>query len=243
MKVQAPFLQTVAIAATLTLAIIAPNAANAASITHKTASFSFDEDTSEKSFFSVGSGLLPYFNASLGKLNSVTYQILGNSTANISITSNSNKKANASGRTFIYGQGVLRPQNVGLAGNSPGAWASIDGELPGKGATLMDIQTNNYDSWWWSSPSTLTHSFHLGLFTGIDNFAVDFNGYLNSYVLTTASRFTVDSSAATSGLSAMITYDYTPVPIPTPALLPGLLAMGVGVVRRRKAEAAAECEA
>jgi len=240
MKVQAPFLQTVAIAATLTLAIIAPNAANAASITHKTASFSFDQDTFEDSFFSFGS-VLPYFNAALGKLNSVTYQILGNSTASISITNNSNKKANAYGQTSTYGYGILSPQNRGwFYGYNQGASASIGGILSGKGATLTDTQTNNY--LWWSSPSTLTDSYYLGLFTGTDNFAVDLYGYLGSYVSTTLSAYSV-ASAATGELSAMITYDYTPVPIPTPALLPGLLAMGVGIVRRRKAEAAAECEA
>jgi len=241
MKVQAPFLQTVAIAATLTLAIIAPNAANAASITHKTASFSFDQDTSEKSFFSVGSGLLPYFNASLGKLNSVTYQILGNSTASISITNNSNRTKMASGQTSIHGYGILSPQNMGwFYGHNQGASASIGGILSGKGATLTDTQTNNY--LWWSSPSTLTDSYYLGIFTGTDNFAVDFYGYLESSVSSTLPLYSVASSAA-SELSAVITYDYTPVPIPTPALLPGLLAMGVGIVRRRKAEAAAECEA
>jgi len=242
MKVQAPFLQTVAIAATLTLAIIAPNAANAASITHKTASFSFDQDTSEDSFFSVGSGLLPYFNASLGKLNSVTYQILGNSTASISIINTSKKTGNAYGQTSTYGYGILSPQNSGwFGGYNQGASAYVNGILSGKGATLTDTQTNNYN-WWSSGPSTLTDSYYLGLFTGTDNFAVDFYGYLASYVSTTLPAFSV-ASAATGELSAVITYDYTPVPIPTPALLPGLLAMGVGVVRRRKAEAAAECEA
>lgn len=240
MKVQAPFLQTVAIAATLTLAIIAPNAANAASITHKTASFSFDQDTFEDSFFSFGS-VLPYFNAALGKLNSVTYQILGDSTASISITNNSKKGANAYGQTYTYGYGILNPQNSGIFGGyNQGASAYVNGILSGKGATLTDTQTNNYN--WWSSPSTLTDSYYLGLFTGTDNFAVDLYGYLGSYVSTTLSAYSV-ASAATGELSAMITYDYTPVPIPTPALLPGLLAMGVGVVRRRKAEAAAECEA
>ena len=241
MKVQTPFLPAVAIAATLTLAAIAPNVANAASITHTTASFSFDQDTYQDDYFLVGSGLLPYFKAALGKLNSVTYQVLGDSTASISVTNNSIKLAKASGQTVTYGYGVLKPQNYGyFGGYNQGAYASVSGTLDKKGppgATLTNTQTNNYTL---SSPSTLTDPYYLGLFTGADEFAVDFNGYLSSSVSTTLPQYAV-ASAATSGLSAQITYDYTP--IPTPALLPGLLAMGIGIVRRRKAEAAAEAEA
>ena len=225
----------------LLLAAIAPNVANAASITHTTTSFSFDQDTYQDDYFSVGSGLLPYFKAALGKLNSVTYQVLGDSTASFSVTNNSTKLAQTSGQASTYGYGYLKPQNSDLfAGNNQGAYASVNGILAKKGttgATLTNTQTNNYTS---SGPRTLTDSYSLGLFTGTDEFAVDFYGYLSSSVTTNSPSYSV-VSAATSGLSAQITYDYTP--IPTPALLPGLLARGIGIVRRRKAEAAAEAEA
>ncbi len=231
----------IAVAASLTGVLLEAQIAGAASLTHETASFSFNEDSSEDTFFDVGSGLLPYFNASLGTLNSVTYQILGDSTASITITNDSKKKATVEASTSTYGYGYFRPQTTyTFRGFNQGAQAYVNGTLDKKGtpgATLTDTNTNNFNLSY--SPSTLTDSDYLKAFTGTGNFAVDFHGYLQSAVFTTVPKYSV-TSAATSGLKAKITYDYTP--IPTPALLPGLVAMGVGVLRNRKVEVETEAE-
>ena len=49
--------------------------------------------------------------------------------------------------------------------------------------------------------------------------------------------------SSSSGAQAAFISAHSGVPIPTPALLPGLIGLGLGVLRKRKAEAAASSEA
>ncbi|MGI0485172.1 PTPA-CTERM sorting domain-containing protein [Pantanalinema rosaneae CENA516] len=229
MKLQTPVFSAVAIAAALSVIAVAPEAVNAASITHETSSFSFSSNDYDDGWYFLGSSPLPYFNAALGTLNSVTYQILGDSTASIAVTNNDDQDRYISAGVSTYGYAYLMPQgNWWWSGYNNGAYASVYQTLT-PGATASDSQTNN---WFGSYPSTYTDSYALGQFTGASNFDVNFYGSLDSWVNNV--RNVSVSSASTSGLRAAITYDYTPVP--TPALLPGLLAMGVAAIRKRKTE-------
>jgi len=59
------------------------------------------------------------------------------------------------------------------------------------------------------------------------------SNYLANYALAT------NSASPFGSLSSNVTSSsFTPTAVPTPALLPGLIGLGVGVLRKRKAEAA-----
>ncbi|HIK16422.1 MAG TPA: PTPA-CTERM sorting domain-containing protein [Leptolyngbyaceae cyanobacterium M33_DOE_097] len=226
---------------TMTLAIavsamaLAPAVANAASITHKTSSFSFNEETVPNGL--LGSSSLPYFNTALGTLNSVTYEILGDASASVTFTNLSKTRTGyASAYASLWSYGYLNPSFSSWYGYVE-AYASAYSNSLAPGGSISDTATNNYVS----GPITLTESYLLDLFKGSGNFAVEFYGYFNGSSYTNLSNYLVSSTGEVNGLRAKITYDYTP--IPTPALLPGLLALGAGFLRKRKVEEAVEVEA
>lgn len=68
--------------------------------------------------------------------------------------------------------------------------------------------------------------------------------YFNFFVTNNSEIFTrVDFRRAASNGNSFLIDDLAYQAIPTPALLPGLVALGIGAVRKRKAEAEAEAEA
>ncbi|HEY9879623.1 MAG TPA: PTPA-CTERM sorting domain-containing protein [Leptolyngbyaceae cyanobacterium] len=217
-------------------AAMAPQAAQAASVTYETPFFSFDQDTELPNDGFLGSSLLPYFNTALGTLNSVTYQFLGDSTVSVTFTNNSKKDSSGYASADISSYGYLRPQGTYFGGSPNGAFASVSGPLAKNGGSLTDSQSNN---WYGSGPYTETDPYYLSLFQGTGDYGVDFYGYFNAYSGSNSPNTTL-VAAAMNNIGARVVYDYTPTAVPTPALLPGLLGLGAGVLRKRKAEASEE---
>lgn len=226
-----------AVAVSSAAASVAPQAAQAASITYQTPSFFFDQNTELPDNGYLGSGALPYFNTAFGTLNSVTYEFLGNSKASITFTNNSSRNSSSnSANAHIYSYGFLKPLGRSLYGQTTGAYAYVSGPLAKNGGSLTDSQENNSPG---VGPSILTDPFYLSLFKGTGDYGVDLYGFFEVSSESKSSN-TALVAAAMSGVSARVVYDYTPTAVPTPALLPGLLGLGAGVLRKRKAEASEE---
>jgi hypothetical protein len=231
MKIQSVFIPTIAIAVTVSAATLMPQTVQAASLTYETTPIAiFDQDTDAGLFASVN---LPYFNAALGQLNRVTYQLIGNSTASITIVNNSTRDGSASGSSQMSILGIFRPNSVALS-RSIVAGTSVSGALPKNGGTLLNAATTVQ-----TDSESLTDASGLAAFTGAGNFDVDLFGEFNASGTASVSRYLV-TSLGQSQVLARVIYDYTA--IPTPALLPGLIGLGLGIVRKRKLQGQPEAE-
>lgn len=93
-----------------------------------------------------------------------------------------------------------------------------------------------------------TITFDLKNLTNVVFSDIDAGGTQGNFSAGVKGLFQPSGSSNLSTLDAIVTFrtnqggnggsiDLTAVPIPTPALLPGLVAMGIGVMRKRKAEA------
>lgn len=132
-------------------------------------------------------------------------------------------------------------------GSTTGAFASLVGQI----ATVLDLTVTKTGTNVWESGAldnfikVADVEFDLEKFvltrTG-SSYAADFFGtFVSTNTIDGVGQFTTQSGF-TGKNGATISLDVTTA-VPTPALLPGLLALGAGVLRKRKSEVAEEVKA
>jgi hypothetical protein len=203
---------------------IAPRAAQAATLTHISTPISFDN-------LSLSAGntklFLPYFDAAQGILNSVTYGLTGNPYAEVTLKNTSPSPALNSGPAIasIASTSFFRPSGLTLGTGFIQGYADT-----GSVSLSQGQQATAIDSYLVSSVNS---SSAPSAFIGTGNFDV----WIFSYFQLTgggANGVSIEGLAGINSLVATVTYDYRPTSVPTPALLPGLI--GLGLMRKRRSK-------
>jgi hypothetical protein len=246
MKLQTPIFSATAIALTLSLGAIVPGVVQAATVTHNTAPISFDDRD-----LSPGNTplFLPYFDPAQGTLNRVIYSLTGNPYTEVTLTNTSKPPRSRSGSgsasayivTYsafnlngrLYGAGYLQGNaDVSSVFLSPGASITANDTYV-HGASYYDtLSSNPFFPGSVASPSDFVRTGNL------DDFEVILSSFSNLSGNANGIPFSVDGLAGIDNLVASVTYDYEPTPVPTPALLPGLIGLGFTALRKRKEKAA-----
>jgi hypothetical protein len=221
---QVSFLQKSIVAgAVVMFGAIAPDSAQAATLTHISTPISFDNLT-----LSAGNTrlFLPYFDAAQGVLNSVTYGLTGNPSAEVRLenTSPSNALDSGPGIASVASTGFFRPSGSNLGTGFIQGYADT-----GAVSLSQGQQATAIDSYLVSSVNS---SSGPSAFIGTGNFDVWIFSYFQ--LVSGANGLSVNGNAGIKNLVASVTYDYKPTSVPTPALLPGLIGLGLLGKRRSK---------
>ncbi|MEP0922861.1 PTPA-CTERM sorting domain-containing protein [Leptolyngbya sp. ST-U4] len=192
----------------------------------------------------------------LGANESVDWSVLGSNFTSVSnpFTVNGSSGTGVTGSLASGGFGRL-DQGSGWAGNfAPGdalLWNQGNGTVrfafssPVRGVGTQ-IQANIYDSFNAIIEAFDSNGISLGSFNrgGIstgnaDNSAI-FIGLLSDQLDIASITFSVNSIGGNDFAINQLSLNSSATAIPTPALLPGLIGMGIATLRRRKEEAAQE---
>jgi hypothetical protein len=217
--------------------------AQAASISYSTSpAFSFD--SKDPNGFS-GNATLPYFDRALGELDNVILEWLGEVSTSISITNMSEESIRVAGSRNVQIESYL--PDISNYGGFIRSFVEIDGLLPAHQIRTASNTNANFGGMDYGANDYFFNLFGIDSntvdqFVGVGSFSVDFKvsawRYLEVFVGDNdAVSFSVEAKSTASNIGQKITYYYTPVP--TPALLPGLLAIAWKNRRKRKHQAIA----
>ncbi len=185
----------------------------------------------------VNDGVIPIqkFDSSLGTLNSVLIEFTGTMQGNAAFENGNINRRTATviisglfDLTLPTGNTLSISPAIGHSYDLPRYDGSID--FAGASGRTVEITATAFDRQIYTSNTVLNALTGSGvanfLFSAIDDSAFIGLGRFN-YRINTLVRG-----------DASVTYDYTPAstPIPTPALLPGLIGIGVAAIRKSKAE-------
>jgi hypothetical protein len=232
----------VAIALSLTLAAASPKGAEAATLTFSTPLYTLGE--AEDYPFSY----LPYFDTRLGQLDTITLELVGKAQTTAQLENlaavegyglgNSVAYASAAVYTVRQGVGLWWPLADEARAQIAQTLGPFDGTQDFDGASGATVQAEkSFNAFLHIGPDF--YGSDTQFFEGDGSYEVQLYAFTDGTGHVASGDYAFDARGEVSDYGLRVTYHYTPVSTPEPGLMPmlwpGLVGLGIVLLRRRKA--------